>query len=90
MIGGGSKIYDTDFHSLSYIDRKSSFESNVLSKEIYIDDNVFIGAGSIILKGVRIGKNSVVGAGSVVRKNIPDNEVWFGNPAQFVRKVEAL
>lgn len=48
-----------------------------------------IGACSIVLKGVTIGKNSVVGAGSVVTKSIPDNEVWAGNPAKFIRKVDA-
>lgn len=45
-----------------------------------------IGAGSTILPGITIGRNAVVGAGSVVTKSIPDNELWFGNPARFVRK----
>ena len=46
-----------------------------------------IGAGSTILPGITIGVNAVVGAGSVVTKSIPDNELWFGNPARFVRKI---
>ena len=45
-----------------------------------------IGAGSTILPGITIGTNAVVGAGSVVTKSIPDNELWLGNPARFVRK----
>lgn len=45
---------------------------------------VSIGAGSTILLGITIGKNAVIGAGSVVTKNIPDNELWLGNPARFV------
>ncbi len=40
-----------------------------------------IGSGAVILCGVRIGRNAVVGAGSVVTKDIPDGEVWLGNPA---------
>lgn len=47
-----------------------------------------IGAGSTILPGLTIGENAVVGAGSVVTKNIPSGEVWLGNPAKFVRKID--
>lgn len=46
-----------------------------------------IGAGSTILPGLTIGENAVVGAGSVVTKDVPANELWVGNPAHFVRKV---
>ena len=49
-----------------------------------------IGANATILPGISIGSNSLVGAGSVVSKNIPDNEVWIGNPARFHRKIEKL
>lgn len=45
-----------------------------------------IGANATILAGVTIGKNALVGAGSVVTKNIPDNEIWVGNPAKFLKK----
>ena len=48
-----------------------------------------IGAGSTILPGLTIGENAVVGAGSVATKNIPDGELWMGNPAQFVRKLDS-
>lgn len=46
-----------------------------------------IAAGVILLPGITIGENSIVGAGSLVTKDIPDEEVWFGVPARFVRKV---
>ena len=52
-----------------------------------IEDGVSIGAGTVILCGITIGKNTMIGAGSVVTKNIPENELWFGNPAQFIRKI---
>lgn len=47
-----------------------------------------IGAGSTILCGIIIGENAMIGAGSVVTKDVPAGELWLGNPAKFVRKVE--
>ena len=47
-----------------------------------VEDDVSIGAGSVILPGIRIGKGAKIGAGSVVTKNIPAGEVWVGNPAK--------
>lgn len=46
-----------------------------------------IGANSTLIAGITIGENAMIGAGSVVTKAIPANEVWFGNPARFVRKI---
>ena len=54
---------------------------------IIVGDDVFVGANSIILKGVIIGARVIIGAGSVVTKNIPSDEIWAGNPAKFIRKV---
>ena len=51
-----------------------------------IKRNAFIGIGTIITKPVTIGERAIVGAGSIVTKNIPDDEVWAGNPARFIRK----
>ena len=53
---------------------------------VYIGDYTFIGANATICKDVRIGKNCIIGAGSVVTKDIPDGEIWAGNPARFIRK----
>lgn len=47
-----------------------------------------IGAAAVILGGVTIGENAMIGAGSVVTKDIPANELWVGNPARFIRKIE--
>jgi acetyltransferase-like isoleucine patch superfamily enzyme len=52
-----------------------------------IEDGVSIGAGAIILGGVKISKNAMIGAGSIVTKDIPENELWVGNPARFLRKI---
>lgn len=52
--------------------------------KVIIGDDVFVGAGSIILPGVRIGDRVVIGAGSVVTKDIPDGSVAVGNPAKVI------
>ncbi|MDK0710411.1 sugar O-acetyltransferase [Clostridium perfringens] len=54
---------------------------------IYIGNNVWIGANSVILPGVNIGDNSVIGAGSVVTKDIPSNVVAVGNPCRVLREI---
>ncbi|MDE6859056.1 MAG: N-acetyltransferase [Duncaniella sp.] len=47
-----------------------------------------IGANATILPGIVIGTNAMIGAGSVVTKDVPDNELWVGNPAKFLRKID--
>jgi acetyltransferase-like isoleucine patch superfamily enzyme len=86
-IGGGARIYDTDFHSIDPELRLNPL-TDIINKQklpVVIEENVFIGAHSTILKGVTIGKNSIIGACSVVTRNIPPNEIWGGNPAKFIR-----
>lgn len=72
------------FTNDKYPRAKSAFEL----KRTKIKKNASIGAGSIILGGVTIGENAMVGAGSLVTKDIPSGELWFGNPAKFVRKID--
>lgn len=88
-LGGNVVIYDTDFHSLKPNDRLNRAKDieNTNTKPVKIGNNVFIGAHSTILKGVKIGENSIVGACSVVTKNIPENQIWAGNPAKFIRSI---
>ena len=87
MIGGGCRIWDTDFHPLSYEERSASFEAPGETAPVCIREGAFIGAGSILLKGVTIGERAVIGAGSVVTKDVPADEIWAGNPAVFLKKV---
>lgn len=91
-IGGGTVIYDSDFHSLNPIERTSLPEitDNIQVGEVTIKDYAFIGANCTILKGVTIGRNSIVGACTVVTSDIPDNEIWGGNPAKFIKKTESI
>lgn len=46
---------------------------------IIIEDDVWIGYGSIVLSGVKIGKGAVIGAGSVVRKDVPPYSIYIGD-----------
>ena len=55
------------------------------SLPITVEDNVWIGGGSIILAGITIGAGSVIGAGSIVTKSIPENCVAVGNPCKVIR-----
>lgn len=52
---------------------------------VLIEDDVWIGANSVILPGVTIGKGAVIGAGSVVTKNIPEYAIAAGNPAKVIK-----
>ncbi|TRZ45017.1 acyltransferase [Robertkochia solimangrovi] len=87
-IGGGTKIYDTDFHSLDASLRSNPKTDIPKTRPVLIQDGAFIGGHSIILKGSNIGKNAIIGAGSVVTGTIPDNEIWGGNPVKFIRKAD--
>jgi acetyltransferase-like isoleucine patch superfamily enzyme len=58
----------------------------VVTKQITIDDNVWIGANCVVTAGVTIGKHAIIGAGSVVTKDIPSYCVAVGNPARVIKK----
>ena len=86
-IGGGTRIFDTDCHPLDYVRRRHTNEGTI-AEPIVIEDDVFIGAGCIIMKGIHIGARSIVAAGSVVTRNIPADEIWGGCPAKMIRKLD--
>ncbi len=54
---------------------------------VHIGNNVWIGAGAVILPGVTVGDNTVIGAGSIVTKDIPENVVAVGNPCRVLREI---
>ncbi|MBO6025178.1 MAG: N-acetyltransferase [Bacteroidales bacterium] len=66
---------------------RSRSEKWQLEKTI-IRQGASIGAGAVVLCGIEIGENAMIGVGSVVTKDVPAGEIWMGNPARFVRKVE--
>ena len=56
--------------------------------ECKIGNNVYIGAGTIIISPITIGNNVTIGAGSVITKDIPDNAIVTGNPAKIIKYKE--
>ncbi len=88
-IGGGTRISDSNHHSLNYLERRTERNSEYTkTAPIIIEDDVFIGANCYIGKGVRIGARSIVAAGSVVVKDVPQDCVVGGNPCKIIKKME--
>ena len=83
MIASDVTITDSDWHDI--YDRTDYVAS---PKEVIIQENVWIGEKSLILKGSKIGKNSIIGAGSVVSGAVPANVVFAGNPAKEIKKLD--
>jgi len=81
MIASDVTITDSDWHDI--YDRTDYVAS---PKEVIIQENVWIGEKSLILKGSKIGKNSIIGAGSVVSGEVPANVIFDGNPAKQIKK----
>jgi len=70
-------------------DMLKDFNWNIVkTKPIVIEDHVWIGFNSIILKGVTIGKGAIVAAGSVVSKDVEPFTVVAGNPASIIKKLK--
>ncbi len=74
----------TTNHGLSPEERRT-----IINKPIIIGNNVWIGAGAIVLPGVTVGDNAVIGAGSVVTGDVPENTVVVGNPAKIIKTVKS-
>jgi len=98
LISHGVNIHDFDSHPFSphrrHLQELKLFENghtgdleDVPSASIIIEDDVWIGFGSTILKGVKIGKGSIIGANTVVTKDIPEYSVVVGNPAKIVKTI---
>ncbi len=51
-----------------------------------IGKGCFIGTASVLQHGITLGEGVVIGSMSFVNKDVPANEIWFGNPAKFFKK----
>ncbi|MBQ1478132.1 MAG: sugar O-acetyltransferase [Erysipelotrichaceae bacterium] len=81
---GPNVTITTATHPLDPEERRKGLQFN---KPIHIGNNVFIGAGSIILPGVTIGDDSVIAAGSLVSRDIPSKVLAMGSPARVIRSL---
>ena len=83
-LAAGVYITDADWHDI--YDRSKPIGN---TQAVVLEENCWIGDGSIICKGVTIGRNSVIGAGSVVSRSIPANVIAAGNPATVIKPLDA-
>lgn len=67
-------------------DTPSIFERQTIPKKIIIEDDVWIGAGAVIMPGIRLAKGTVVGANSTVTKDTEEYSVVVGSPAKLLKK----
>lgn len=58
----------------------------VLAGNVKVGAGSFVGANAVIKQNIQIGANAIIGAGAVVVKDVPENQVWFGNPAKHFNK----
>ena len=85
IVSTGSKII-SHFLDPDNMTPEDRLENRYPVGDVLIKKNAYIGMNTIIIKPVTIGENAIVGAGSVVTCDIPDNEIWAGNPARYIRK----
>jgi len=84
--------HDHDFRTvgvpvrLSARIRDDDYAGEGLLEKVTIEDDVWVGHGSIILSGVKIGQGSIIGAGSVVTKDVEPFSICAGNPARMIKK----
>lgn len=81
MIGPLCYITDHD-HGYSPTSKVSS--QALISERVTIGDDVWIGAGVVILKGVSIGDGAVIGAGATITKDVPQGAVFAGEAARQI------
>lgn len=99
MIAHNVNILDNNSHPINAKVRHEDFlaayskvvkEFDLSSAKIKIEDDVWIGFNSIVLKGVTIGRGAIIGAGSVVTKDVEPWTVNVGNPLKCVKKLEPV
>jgi maltose O-acetyltransferase len=81
---GDNVVLAPRVHILAHDSSTMMFLGKTRAANVTIGNDVFIGAGSIVLPGVHIGNRVIIGAGSIVTKDIPDNTVAAGNPAKAI------
>ena len=99
LISHNVNIFDSLTHPLAASQRHAQFKEIVQKghpksidldeRPIVLENDVWIGANSVIVRGVEIGEGAIVAAGSVVTKNVPPYTIVGGNPARVIRELKA-
>lgn len=76
-IAHGVSIMDSNYHKIN---------GKIKEEPVIIEDNVWIGANSVILSGVTIGKGSIIAAGTIVNKDVPPHSMVAGNPGKIKKE----
>ena len=93
--GGGVKI-GSYFHSGTNVKimlgshdydhgEKIPYGKAYTSKQVVIDDYVWLGSDVIISGNIHIGEGAIVAIGSVVVKDVPPYAIVGGNPAKIIK-----
>ena len=85
LIAANCQIFDGNGHDLSWRNVDNRINTQGESKEVNIEDSVWLGTNVVVLPGVKIGKGSIISANSVVHKNIPSMVLAGGNPIKIIK-----
>lgn len=81
----GPNVMMFAFNHCTLLNGVPMINQNYIEGNIIIEDDVWIGAGSVILAGVRIGKGAVIASNAVVNKDVPANTIVGGVPAKILK-----
>ncbi|HNQ93252.1 MAG TPA: acyltransferase [Anaerolineales bacterium] len=90
----GDRVYTSPFTQIISVNHifddpnRPFVEQGITAEGIVIEDDVWLGAGSIVTDGVRVGKGAVVAAGAVVTQDVPPHTVVGGVPAKVLREID--
>ena len=62
-------------------------QQGISTKEVVLEDDIWVGANAVILPGVTIGKHAVVAAGAIVTKDVPPHSLVAGVPAKVIKQI---
>jgi acetyltransferase-like isoleucine patch superfamily enzyme len=89
FIGHGVTFINDSYPRATTADGEMQTENDWHVEKTRVKRGASIGSGATILSNVVIGENAIVGAGSVVTRDVPDNVIVAGNPAKFLRSINA-
>ena len=88
LMGPGCKIFNSN-HRFDNPEVPFRLQESQ-SKDVYIEDNVWLGANVVVTAGVKIGHDTIIAAGSVVTKDIPPYSIAGGVPAKVIKQLNNL